>query len=94
MRARSKGLLGRSGLAPGEGLLITKTSSIHTFFMRFAMDAVYLDKSLRVRAVVPAIAPYRISWRLGAKSVLELAAGEAARVGIREGSQLSWHDPM
>jgi uncharacterized membrane protein (UPF0127 family) len=94
LRARSKGLLGRSGLPPGEGLLITKTSSIHTFFMRFPMDAVYLDKELRVRAVVPAIRPYRISWKLGAKSVLELAAGEAARVGIREGSRLSWHDPM
>ncbi len=94
LRARSKGLLGRAGLPAGEGLLITKTSSIHTFFMRFPMDAVYLDKKLRVRGVVPAIRPYRISWKLGAKSVLELAAGEAARVGIREGSQLSWHDPM
>ncbi len=93
-RARSKGLLGRSGLAEGEGLLITKTSSIHTFFMRFAMDAVFLDRDLRVRAVVPAMRPSRIAWRPGAKSVLELAAGEAARVGIQVGDRFSWHDQI
>jgi hypothetical protein len=93
MWARSKGLLGRSGLPPGEGLLIPKTGSIHTFFMRFPMDAVYLGRDLRVRAIVPAIPPYRVSWRLGARSVLELGAGEAERAGIRVGTHLSWHDP-
>jgi uncharacterized protein len=91
--ARSKGLLGRAGLGRGEGLLIAKTSSIHTFFMRFPMDAVFLDKQLRVRAVVPAIRPFRVSWRPGARSVLELAAGEAARAGIQEGSRLAWRQP-
>jgi len=94
MRERSKGLLGRKGLPPGEGLLIPKTSSIHTFFMRFPMDAVFLDKELRVRAVRPAIPPFRLAWKPGARSVLELAAGEAARVGLQEGVRLSWHDQM
>lgn len=93
MWARSKGLLGRTGLPSGEGLLIPKTGSIHTFFMRFPMDAVYLDRGLRVRAIVPAIPPYRLSWKLGARSVLELGAGEAERAGIRVGAHLSWHDP-
>ena len=41
-----RGLLGRDGLEPGDGLLITKTGSIHMFFMRFAIDAVFLDKEL------------------------------------------------
>lgn len=91
--ARMRGLLGRKGLEPGHGLLIVRTSSIHTAFMGFAMDAVFLDKDFRVRAVVPAIVPFRASWKRGSRSVLELAAGEAARVGLAEGSCLSWQNP-
>ena len=91
--ARMRGLLGRASLDPGSGLLIARTSSIHTFFMSFPIDAVYLDRELRVRAVVAGIRPFRISWRPGAKHVLELAAGEAAGAGIRAGSRLAWHDP-
>lgn len=90
--ARMRGLLGRKGLAPGEGMLITHTGSIHTAFMAFPIDAVFLDKKLRVRRIVPAIPPWRATWKPGSRSVLELAAGEAARVGIQEGSRLSWHD--
>ena len=89
---RMRGLLGRDGLEPGAGLWIAKTGSVHTFFMRFPMDAVFLDKGLRVRKVVTAVKPFRLSWSRGARSVVELAAGEAARVGLVEGMQLSWHD--
>jgi uncharacterized membrane protein (UPF0127 family) len=90
MGERVRGLLGRDGLEPGAGLWIAKTGSVHTFFMRFAMDAVFLDKNLRVRKVVPAVKPWRIAWSRGAKSVVELAAGEADRVKLVEGMQLSW----
>jgi uncharacterized membrane protein (UPF0127 family) len=90
MRERTRGLLGRGGLEPGKGLWIARTGSVHTFFMRFPMDAVFLDKQLCVRKVVPAIKPYRLAWSRGARSVVELAAGEAARVGLVEGMQLSW----
>lgn len=90
---RVRGLLGRKGLEPGQGLLIMRTGSIHTFFMRFPIDAVFLGRDLSVRKVVPAIAPFRMAWSLGAKSVLELAAGEAERVSIVKGSRLSWHHP-
>jgi uncharacterized protein len=93
MLARMRGLLGRKSLEPGQGMLITKTSSIHTAFMAFPIDAVFLDKELRVRAVVPEIPPFRASWKRGSRSVLELPAGEAARVGIGDGSRLSWHHP-
>lgn len=92
MRARMRGLLGRKGLGEGEGMLITRTSSVHTWFMAFPMDAVFLDKGLRVRRVVTAMRPWRAAWKPGCRSVLELAGGEAERAGIREGSQLSWHD--
>jgi uncharacterized protein len=90
--ARMRGLLGRKGLGEDEGMLITRTSSVHTAFMAFPMDAVFLDRELRVRRVVPAMRSWRAAWKPGSRSVLELAAGEAERVGIREGSRLSWHD--
>ena len=86
MLARMRGLLGRKSLEPGQGMLITKTSSIHTAFMAFPIDAVFLDKELRVRAVVPEIPPFRASWKRGSRSVLELPAGEAARVGTGRGA--------
>jgi uncharacterized protein len=93
MGARMRGLLGRSTLEPGEGLLIRRSGSIHTFFMRFAIDAVFLDRDLRVLKIVPDIKPWRTAASRGAKSVLELHAGEAARAGIVTGSRLVWHDP-
>jgi uncharacterized membrane protein (UPF0127 family) len=93
MWSRMRGLLGRKGLAPGEGLMITKTGSIHTAFMAFPIDAVFLDRELRVRRVVAEIRPYRLAFgHRGAKQVLELAAGEAARAGITEGLRLQWQD--
>jgi len=94
MWSRMRGLLGRKGLEPGEGLMITKTGSIHTAFMAFSIDAVFLDRELRVRRVVAGIRPFRVAFgRRGAKQVLELAAGEAARAGITEGLRLQWQDP-
>jgi uncharacterized membrane protein (UPF0127 family) len=89
---RTRGLLGRKGLEPGEGLLIRRTSSIHTFFMAFPIDVVFLDRSERVRSIARGVRPFRVRLRPGSRSVLELAAGEAARVGIEPGSRLAWHD--
>jgi uncharacterized protein len=86
---RLKGLLGRSGLEPGEGLLIRPTGSIHMFFMRFAIDAVFLDRDLRVLKIVPELKPWRMAAKKGAKQVLELGAGEAARRGLEVGQKLS-----
>ena len=85
---RLKGLLGRRGLPSGEGLLIKPTGSIHMFFMRFPIDAVFLDRELRVIAVVADLHPWRMAARRGAKSVLELSAGEAARRGLQSGDVL------
>ena len=75
---RAKGLIGRRGLASGTGMLITKCNCIHTFFMRFAIDATFLDKSGKVVKVVRNIRPWRPwiwgGWR--AASVLETASAE------------------
>ena len=85
---RLKGLLGRRGLDDGEGLLIRPTGSIHMFFMRFPIDAVFLDRELRVLKVVPHLKPWRMAARRGAKQVLEMAAGEAERRGLEPGTQV------
>jgi uncharacterized membrane protein (UPF0127 family) len=92
LAARTRGLLGRRGLEPGEGLLITHTSSVHTFFMAFPIDVVFLDRSLRVRSIARDVAPFRMVGRFGRGSVLELGAGEAMRAGIEQGSRLAWGD--
>lgn len=90
--ARSRGLLGRKALEPGGGMLITKTSSIHMFFMAFAIDAVFLDKDLRIRRIAADLRPWRVAWKRGSKSVLELPGGSAAAAGLEVGSRLAWHD--
>ena len=85
---RMKGLLGQSELLPGEGLLLRPASSIHTFFMRFQIDAVFLDRDLVVRKVVPGLKPWRLAFARGARSVLELAADESERRDITVGQRL------
>lgn len=76
---RARGLLGRAGLEPGEGLWLRPCRQVHTMFMRFAIDAVFLDRDLVVVGVCSPLLPWRLSplfWR--ARSCLELAAGAAA----------------
>jgi len=85
---RMKGLLGRSELPRGEGLLIRPTSSIHMWFMRFAIDAVFLDRSLTVLRIRPDLRPWAMAGCRGAKAVLELPAGESARRGLLSGDHL------
>ena len=90
---RLRGLLGRRGLVPGEGLLLRPCSSIHTMFMRFAVDAVFLDRELHVVHVVPNLRPWRLAASKDARSVLELAAGESDRRAIRPGEALTLVPP-
>ena len=85
---KRKGLLGREGLEPGRGLLIPGCRSIHTFFMQFPIDVVYLDDGMKVCRIRKAMKPFRLSCFSRADMVLELAAGEAERCGISEGSVL------
>lgn len=85
--SRAKGLLGRDSLARGEGLLLA-TSGIHTCFMRFAIDVVFLDEELTVLGVVDGLRPWRIVTRRGAKATIELAAGEAGRHRLQPGERL------
>jgi uncharacterized membrane protein (UPF0127 family) len=90
--SRSRGLLGKTGLEPGEGLLLRPASSIHMFFMRFPIDAVFLDRDLVVRKVVADLKPWRVAFGRGSKSVLELPAGEADQRGLQPGDRLELAD--
>ena len=84
-----RGLLGRSGLPPGEGMLFPGTGAVHTMFMRFPIDVVFLDAGLEVVSVRESVPTWRAVKQRGAHSTLELAAGEAARVGIEPGITLA-----
>lgn len=87
--SRGVGLLGRDHLEPDAGLWIHPCRSIHMFGMRFAIDAVFLDRRQRVVRVVSGLRPWRmvpLVWR--AASVVELPAGRSAEIGIRPGDQL------
>jgi uncharacterized protein len=85
---RMRGLLGRRSLGDGEGMLLQPAGSVHTFFMRFPIDVVFLDADRRIVRIASNVRPWRAAGAKKAKSVLELAAGEAARVGMTAGSIL------
>lgn len=85
---RMRGLLGRGSLPGGEGILLRPAASIHTFFMRFPIDAVFLDRELVVVGIEPDLKPWRTAGRKRAHCVLELSAGECERRGLREGDSL------
>ncbi len=89
MWSRMRGLLGRSGLEASEGLWIDPCNSIHMFFMRFPIDAVFIDERMQVVRVHEDLRPWRMA-RGGrfAHSVLELPTGKAAFFNIRVGDKL------
>jgi uncharacterized membrane protein (UPF0127 family) len=87
---RLRGIIGWKGMRRGEGMLIRPTFSIHTMFVRFPIDAVFLDKEMTVVSIVHELKPWRFAGARKAKSVLELAAGECRRLGIERGDRLGW----
>lgn len=88
--SRSRGLLGRSSLDPEEGLWIIPCPMIHTFFMKFAIDVLFLDSGLTVVRVMENLKPWRLSpWVFRASSVLELAGG-ALKGSVKLGDQVEF----
>ena len=89
-RSRLFGLIPRKALDTQEGMWLEPCAMIHTCFMSFPIDAVFLDAGLKVVKIVPALKPWRFSpWVCGAKSVLELASGAASSV-LAEGDLLDF----
>ena len=87
---RSKGLLGRTQLDSGQGLWIVPCESVHTFFMKFPIDLVYLDRKNNVRKVRSTVMPWRISACLSAHSIIELPAGTIHKTSTRIGDVLEF----
>ena len=69
-------------------MLLRPASSVHTAFMRFPIDVVFLDRDLNVIAIEPELRPWRASGKRGSKAVLEIAAGECARRGLAVGDRI------
>jgi uncharacterized protein len=89
---RMRGLLGRDSLPQSHGMLFRGESSIHSAFMRFEFDAVFMDGEMRVVGISERIPPWRMRGAKGTKNILELAGGEISRTGVEIGDQLAFID--
>ncbi len=89
---RLRGLLGRASLEPGTGMLFLGESSIHSAFMRFRFDAVFMDRDMRVVGLSAEIPPWRVRASRGARNILELGAGEISRTGVEVGDEIAVTD--
>lgn len=87
-KQRRTGLLKHSRLDDGAGLWIIPCEAVHTFFMKFALDLIYIDRKHVVKAVVRDVKPWRLSACFSAHSVIELPAGTIERTGTQKGDQL------
>lgn len=86
--SRAKGLIGTKEISEGFGLWFDNANSIHTCFMKIAIDCVFLDKQMRVKAIFENVKPWRLIipvW--SAKSVIEMKAGQAKSLNIQIGDQ-------
>ncbi len=87
---RLRGLLGKGDLPSGQGILLRPAWSIHTAFMRFPIDVVFLDADQVVVKIVPRLAPFKTASCRGAREVIELRAGECDRRGLSLGDRVAW----
>jgi len=86
---RRRGLLGRDSLDPSAALIIAPCSAVHTFFMRFVIDVVFVDRNGSVLKGVADLKPWRIAARPGAFAVVELNAGAIRRSEVNVGDRLT-----
>src|SRR3990170_1755260 len=90
---RTVGLLRTPEVRPGEGLWIERSPSIHMFFMRYAIDAVFVSKNGRVTKVAANLKPWRVVWwARGARDCLEVPVGAAAASGTQVGDKVAIED--
>jgi len=90
MWRRMRGLIGRRELEPGEGLVLRPSWTVHTFFMRFPIDVVFVDADQVVAKVVSRLRPWKSETCRGARDVVELRAGECSRLELKPGDRLAW----
>jgi len=87
---RLRGLLGKKDLPSGHGVLLRPAWSIHTAFMRFPIDVVFLDADQIVVKIVPNLPSFKTASCRGAREVVELRAGECERRGLALGDRVAW----
>jgi uncharacterized membrane protein (UPF0127 family) len=88
-----KGLLGKECLEDGQGLLFKKCSSLHTFFMHFPIDIVFLNKKCKVLRLRPNVRPFKlVAAPLRAFYALELPPDAILRSDTRVGDYLSFEE--
>lgn len=85
---RLRGWLGRTQAPPERGLWLVPCDAVHTMGMHFPVDLVFVDGGGRIRRIDAEVPPWRFRICLGAHSVIELAAGQAARLGLSAGDCL------
>lgn len=88
--SRIRGLLGRRSLAEDSGLIIRPCKSIHTFFMQFPIDALFVSRNNKIVKIISRMAPFRVSavcWK--ADFVVELPAGRAKETSSQPGDIIS-----
>jgi uncharacterized membrane protein (UPF0127 family) len=87
---RTKGLLGRASLPAGHGLWILRCNSVHTFFMKFPIDLIFLNRDMEVAKTYKSVRPGRVVWPvLSASSVVELSGGFLERHPVQVGEKLN-----
>jgi uncharacterized membrane protein (UPF0127 family) len=86
--ARCRGLLERDSLDPAAALVLSPCLAVHTAFMRFAIDVIFVDKGGRVTRLVKRLLPWRMAGSLRAYATIELAAGALDRYNVAVGDRL------
>jgi uncharacterized membrane protein (UPF0127 family) len=86
--ARRRGLLGRDCLEPSAALILAPCVAVHTAFMRFAIDVVFVDRDGRALKIVRELAPWRVAWSPVAHAVVELAGGRLRSCDVAVGDRL------
>jgi uncharacterized membrane protein (UPF0127 family) len=88
-RARRRGLLGQNSLSRDAAVILAPCGAVHTWFMRFPIDVLFVDEAGIVRKVCPRVGPWRFAMDLRAFATVELAAGLAREADTRPGDRLS-----
>lgn len=89
-RERRRGLLGRDGLEPGAALILIPCVAVHTAFMRFAIDVLFVNRAGVAIHLVERLQPWRMAMAPGAHAVIELPAGALARHDVRVGDRVQF----
>jgi uncharacterized membrane protein (UPF0127 family) len=90
---RRQGLLGQDSLDPSAALVLSPCSSIHTMFMRFAIDVIFVDRDGRAVRIVTDLPPWRIAVAARAYAVVEFSAGSVRTRDVRIGDELYLDPP-